>query len=142
MKKEPIKSEVLISSKHLKAKTKLISFSLGVSENNTNQNSFRILNGLKFKTTKNSPDKDKISILNEEKKILQKACINQKKTDEFLKQQIIKKKELSTLKRKNFSNPSKKSDSNNKTNINNSNSNDFKKHHINLLSTNLNYKKG
>ncbi len=130
MKKEPIKSEVLISSKHLKAKTKLISFSLGVSENNTNQNSFRILNGLKFKTTKNSPDKDKISILNEEKKILQKACINQKKTDEFLKQQIIKKKELSTLKRKNFSNPSKKS-------------NDFKKkHQINLITTTLNYKKG
>ena len=130
MKKEPIKSEVLISSKHLKAKTKLISFSLGVSENNTNQNSFRILNGLKFKTTKNSPDKDKISLLNEEKKIFQKACINQKKTDEFLKQQIIKKKELSTLKRKNFSNPSKKS-------------NEFKKkHHINLITTTLNYKKG
>ena len=130
MKKEPIKSEVLISSKHLKAKTKLISFSLGVSENNTNQNSFRILNGLKFKTTKNSPDKDKISILNEEKKIFQKACINQKKTDEFLKQQIIKKKELSTLKRKNFSNPSKKT-------------NEYKKkHQINLITTTLNYKKG
>ena len=141
MKKEAIKSDVLITSKNQNSKRKIISFSLGVSENNTNQNSFRMINGLKFQTTKNSPDKN--NLINEEKKILQKACISQKQTDEFLKQQLIRKKELSTLKRKNFSNPSKKSDSNNKTNINNnSNSNDFKKHHINLLTTDLNYKKG
>ena len=140
MKKEAIKSDILISSKNQNIKEKIISFSLGVSENNTNQNSFRVINGLKFQTSKNSPEKN--NLINEEKKIFQQACISQKQTDDFLKQQLIRKKELSTLKRKNFSNPSKKSDSNNKTNINNSNSNDFKKHHINLLSTNLNYKKG
>ena len=51
MKKEAIKSDVLITSKNQNSKRKIISFSLGVSENNTNQNSFRMINGLKFQTT-------------------------------------------------------------------------------------------
>ncbi len=141
MKNEAIKSDILISSQNLSKKEKLISFTLGISENNTNQNSFRKISKLKFKTTKNSPDKD--NLINEEKKILEQVCLNQRKTDEFLKQQLLRKKELSTLKRKNLSNPSKQSDSNNRTNINNnSNPNEFKKRHINLLTSNLNYKKG
>ena len=141
MQKEAIKSDILISSQNLSKKEKLISFTLGISENNTNQNSFRKISKLKFKTTKNSPDKD--NLINEEKKILEQICLNQRKTDEFLKQQLLRKKELSTLKRKNLSNPSKQSDSNNRTNINNnSNPNEFKKRHINLLTSNLNYKKG
>ena len=139
MKKEDIKEEILIISRQKNnVKGKLISFSLGMNENNTDQNSFRTINGLKFKTTKSSPDKT--GLINEDKKIFEQVNISQKETDEFLKQQLIRKKELFTLKRKNLSNSSKK-DSNNKTNINNNgNTNDLKKNHINLLTTN--YKKG
>ena len=134
MKKEKFKSDIIISSKQQKTKNKLIAFSLGVSENCTKQNSFRKVNDLKFKTTKNSPDKPN---KNEEKKIIQ-----QKQSDEFLKQQILKKKESSILKRTNFlnfSNPIRKTEPNNKNN-NNSNSNEHK-HHINIIPTNLNYQK-
>ena len=133
MKKEKFKSNVFISSKPKQTKTKLIPFSLGMSENNTNQNSFRKINDLKFKTTKNSPDK------NEDKKIIQQTNDLQRQTDEFLKQHLLKKKETITLKKTNFlnfTNPTRKSNSNN----NNSNSND-NKHHINIIPTNLNYQK-
>ena len=75
MKKEVIKSDVLITSKNANSKRKIISFSLGVSENNTNQNSFRMINGLKFQTTKNSPNKN--NLINEEKNFI-KTCISQK----------------------------------------------------------------
>jgi hypothetical protein len=120
MKKEDIKEEILIISRQKNnVKGKLISFSLGMNENNTDQNSFRTINGLKFKTTKSSPDKT--GLINEDKKIFEQVNISQKETDEFLKQQLIRKKELFTLKRKNLSNSSKK-DSNNKTNINNNDS--------------------
>ena len=132
MRKAKLKSNVFISSKQKQTKTKLIPFSL-VSEYNTNQNSFRKINDIKFKTTKNSPDK------NEDKKIIQQTNELQKETDEFLKQHLLKKKETITLKKTNFlnfSNPTRKSNSNN----NNSNSND-NKHHINIIPTNLNYQK-
>ena len=46
MKKEPIKSEDLISSKNIKEK--IISFFFFLNKNNTNKNSFRVINGLKF----------------------------------------------------------------------------------------------
>ena len=50
---ENIKEEILIISRQKNnVKGKLISFSLGMNENNTDQNSFRTINGLKFKTTK------------------------------------------------------------------------------------------
>jgi len=134
MKKEKLKSNVFISTKQKQTKTKLIPFSFGISENNTKQNSFRKINDLKFKTTKNSPNK------NEEKKLIQQVNNLQKQTDEFLKQHLLKKKETITLKKTNFLNFSNSTRKSNSNNNNNSNSND-NKHHLNIIPTNLNYQK-
>ena len=134
MKKEKLKSNVFISTKQKQTKTKLIPFSFGISENNTKQNSFRKINDLKFKTTKNSPDK------NEDKKIIQQTNDLQRQTDEFLKQHLLKKKETITLKKTNFLNFSNSTRKSNSNNNNNSNSND-NKHHLNIIPTNLNYQK-
>ena len=57
MNKEQIQSELFVSSKQSKIKTKLISFSLAVSNSTTKQNSFRKTSNLKFKTQKSSPEK-------------------------------------------------------------------------------------
>ena len=107
MNKEQIQSELFVSSKQSKIKTKLISFSLAVSNSTTKQNSFRKTSNLKFKTQKSSPEKtilkqnpknnlnSPLNNLNDKKTInendnSEKEILNV--NEEFMKQKILKKK--------------------------------------------------
>ena len=162
MNKEQIQSELFVSSKQSKIKTKLISFSLAVSNSTTKQNSFRKTSNLKFKTQKSSPEKtilkqnpknnlnSPLNNLNDKKTINEKD--NSEKeilnvNEEFMKQKILKKKiESSNMKRANFlnfSNPFHNLSANNRiTTVNNNNEyKQIKNHRINILPTNINYQK-
>ena len=162
MNKEQIQSELFVSSKQSKIKTKLISFSLAVSNSTTKQNSFRKTSNLKFKTQKSSPEKtilkqnpkndlnSPLNNLNDKKTInendnSEKEILNV--NEEFMKQKILKKKiESSNMKRANFlnfSNPFHNLSANNRiTTVNNNNEyKQIKNHRINILPTNINYQK-
>ena len=162
MNKEQIQSELFVSSKQSKIKTKLISFSLAVSNSTTKQNSFRKTSNLKFKTQKSSPEKtilkqnpknnlnSPLNNLNDKKTInendnSEKEILNL--NEEFMKQKILKKKiESSNMKRANFlnfSNPFHNLSANNRiTTVNNNNEyKQIKNHRINILPTNINYQK-